>query len=69
MCNMRCKSAMEQAHASCAVACEKGAVDGCTALADAVEMNDSDCATILRYRAKDLRGEARYEYVRAVCNL
>jgi hypothetical protein len=69
MCNMRCKSAMEMSHSSCASACEKGAIDGCISLADAVEMNDSDCATLLRYRANDLRGEARYEYVRAVCNL
>ena len=66
MCAMRCKSAEEQAHASCAIACEKAKAEGCTAFADAIETRDSDCATWLRYRAKDLRGEARYEYVRVV---
>ena len=63
MCDMRCKSVSEQTHASCALACEKGAAEGCTSLADAIAKRDSDCAAKLRDRAKDLRGEPRYEYV------
>lgn len=66
MCGMRCKSTAEQAHAACAIACEKAKLEGCTAFADAIASDDADCAKWLRYRAKDLRGEVRYEYVRVV---